>query len=192
METVSLTGGFNDTARDAASAFRAIMNAIARPGQIQTVTGALPPPPLSAAAGAVLLTLCDTDTPVYLAGDADCAAVRDWLAFHTGAPLTGPSHCMFALGRWEALIPLSQYPIGTPEYPDRSATLIVESDTLNTNGSDLTGPGIRERSQLLLPDPDAIQSNQALFPLGIDFLLTSRDQVAGLPRSTSISTPENA
>jgi alpha-D-ribose 1-methylphosphonate 5-triphosphate synthase subunit PhnH len=82
---------------------------------------------MSPAMGAVLLTLCDTETPVYLAGGIDCEAVRTWLAFHTGAPFVGPSHCIFAVGSWDALAPLAVYPIGTSEYPDRSATLIVES-----------------------------------------------------------------
>ena len=101
--TAHLEGGFSDPAPQAATAFRAIMSAMARPGRIETITGATPPAPLSPAAGAVLLTLCDADTPVHLAGDADCAAVRDWIRFHLGAPLTSPEEAMFAVGRWDAL-----------------------------------------------------------------------------------------
>ncbi|WP_238367779.1 phosphonate C-P lyase system protein PhnH [Mesobacterium pallidum] len=186
MDAHALEGGFADPARDAAHAFRAIMNAMARPGTLHDITGATPPAPLSPAAGAALLTLCDTDTPLYLAGDADCPAVRDWVAFHTGAPLTGPSHCMFALGRWEALGPLSTYPVGTPDYPDRSATLIVEMDALTDTGARLTGPGIRDAAALSLPGIDAFCANAARFPLGLDFLFTSGAQLAALPRSTHV------
>ena len=103
MQTQSLEGGFASPAIDASHAFRNLMEAMARPGMIQSITGAEPPAPLSGAAGAVLLTLCDAETPVYLAGEADCEAVRAWLAFHTGAPVTGPSHCMFALGTWQGI-----------------------------------------------------------------------------------------
>lgn len=190
MQAETLSGGFADPAIQAAHAFRSVMEAMARPGTLQDITGAEPPAPLSRAAGAVLLTLCDTDTPVYLAGAADCDAVRSWLAFHTGAPLAGPSHCMFAVGSWEALAPLSAYPVGTSEYPDRSATLIVECPALQAKGATLTGPGIKDRATLSLPEVAAFQANSALYPLGLDFILTSGDQVAALPRSTQIRESE--
>ena len=130
MQANTLSGGFADPATQSAHAFRSVMEAMARPGTIQDIEGAAPPAPLSPAMGAVLLTLCDTETPVYLAGDMDCEAARAWLAFHTGAPFVGPAHCMFAVGKWDALAPLAVYPIGTSEYPDRSATLIVECSEL--------------------------------------------------------------
>jgi alpha-D-ribose 1-methylphosphonate 5-triphosphate synthase subunit PhnH len=127
MQANTLSGGFTKPAAQSAHAFRSVLEAMARPGTIQDIEGAAPPAPMSPAMGAVLLTLCDTETPVYLAGGIDCEAVRTWLAFHTGAPFVGPTHCIFAVGSWDALAPLAVYPIGTSEYPDRSATLIVES-----------------------------------------------------------------
>lgn len=192
MQAQTLSGGFADPASQSAHAFRSVMEAMARPGTIQGIDGASPPAPLSKAAGAVLLTLCDTDTPVHLAGNADCNAVRAWLAFHTGAPVTGPAHCMFAVGAWEALIPLEAYPIGTSAYPDRSATLIVECEGLTPSGATLSGPGIRSQAALSLPELDAFQSNRGLFPLGLDFIFTCGGQLAALPRSTLVSAPEGA
>ena len=186
MRSETLSGGFSDPAIQSAHAFRSVMEAMARPGTIRTIAGAEPPAPLSKAAGAILLTLCDTETPVYLAGEADCDAVRAWLAFHTAAPLTGPSHCMFAVGRWQALAPLSAYPIGTAEYPDRSATLVVECEELAPHGAILTGPGIRECASLSLPDMDAFRANNALFPLGLDFIFASGHELAALPRTTLV------
>lgn len=186
MDTLALEGGFADPARTAAHAFRAVMAAMARPGTLQQITGARPPAPLSPAAGAVILTLCDADTPVHLAGAADCHAVRDWIAFHTGAPTTGPGDCSFAVGAWDALVPLDGYPIGTSEYPDRSTTLIVEMPELTATGTTLRGPGIKDRAALSLPDPGACAANAALYPLGLDFLFTCGDSVAALPRSTKV------
>ena len=87
MNSMALQGGFADAAVQSAHGFRASLEAMARPGSIQTVAGATPPAPLSDAAGALLLTLCDGTTPVHLAGAHDCAAVRDWITFHCGAPL---------------------------------------------------------------------------------------------------------
>lgn len=187
QQAQTLSGGFDDPSIQSAHAFRSVMQAMARPGTIHEVTGAEPPAPLSQAAGAVLLTLCDTDTPVYLAGTADCAPVRAWLAFHTGAPLTGPSQCMFAVGSWDALPPLSAFPVGTPEYPDRSTTLIVERPELTQTGVTLTGPGIKDSAQLSVPDVAAFTANNALFPLGVDFIFTCGTQVAAVPRSTQIT-----
>ncbi|MGJ8605128.1 MAG: phosphonate C-P lyase system protein PhnH [Marivita sp.] len=186
MQAQMLEGGFADPATASAHVFRAIMEAMARPGTLWSLAGAAPPAPLSPAAGAALLTLCDTETPLYLAGDADCDAVRAWVAFHTGAPLVGPKDCMFALGTWEALGPLSVYPVGTSEYPDRSATLIVECSYLRTEGATLTGPGIRDTAALSLPETQAFQDNAALFPLGLDFFFTSGVRIAALPRSTKV------
>jgi len=187
MQTDTLSGGFAAPATDAAHAFRAVMEAMARPGTRQTITGAQPPEPVSPAAGAVLLTLCDTDTPLYLAGDADCDALRGWIAFHTGAPLVGPGDCAFALGSWDALLPLSAYPVGTSEYPDRSATLIVDHPQWTGTDATLRGPGIRDTAQLPLPDLSAFQTNAAQFPLGLDFIFTCGDQIAALPRSARVS-----
>ncbi|MEY8830368.1 phosphonate C-P lyase system protein PhnH [Sedimentitalea sp. XS_ASV28] len=187
MRTDTLSGGFTDPSVQSAHAFRGVMEAMARPGTIQDIDGAEPPAPLSRAAGAVLLTLCDTETPIHLAGATDCDAVRRWLAFHTGAPLSGPSHCMFAVGAWGALAPVSSYPVGTPEYPDRSATLIVECAELAASGATLRGPGIRETARLSLPDTEFFRTNRAHFPLGLDFIFTSGSQLAALPRTTEVS-----
>ena len=186
MQSAALQGGSQDPPRDAAFAFRALMNAMARPGTIETLTGGAPPALLSEAAGTLLLTLTDPETPVYLGGALNCPEVRNWIAFQTGAPLSDPAQCVFAIGTWDDLLPLSAYSHGTPEYPDRSATLIVECDTLSGEGSTLTGPGIRSTTGLLLPDPEAFAQNHAMFPLGLDFYFTSGASVAALPRSTRI------
>lgn len=187
MQVNTLAGGFSDPAIQSAHAFRAVMEAMARPGSLHDITGVAPPAPLSVAAGAVLLTLCDTDTPVCLAGAIDCEAVRAWLAFHTGASLVSPEKCMFAVGTWTALAPLSDYPVGTSQYPDRSATLIVECANLAPSGMTLRGPGIRDNAALSLPEAEAFQTNHALFPMGLDFILTSGSRLAALPRTTEVS-----
>lgn len=186
MQEDALSGGFNSPSTDSAQAFRGIMEAMAYPGRLKDIWGATPPAPLSKAAGTLLLTLCDAETPVYLAGEADCDAVRAWVAFHTGAPVSDPTQCMFAVGTWAALAPLSSYPIGTAEYPDRAATLIIECPELTTSGAILTGPGIKTSTGLSLPDVDAFQANHALYPLGLDFFFTSDTRIAALPRSSRV------
>lgn len=186
MQAQALEGGFANAPVDSALAFRQIMQAMARPGQILTVTGAVPPSTISSAAGVILLTLCDPDTPIYLAPSVDTPDLRGWITFHTGAPVVAPEQSQFALGRWEELCAL-QFPIGTPEYPDRSATLIVEADDLTQGGATLAGPGIRDKQSLTLPETAFFQRNAALFPLGLDFFFTSGATLAALPRTTKVS-----
>ena len=184
--TAILTGGFTDPARQSAHAFRALLEAMARPGRIHQVAGALPPAPLSIAAGVTLLTLADATTPLHLAGGCDREELRGWIAFHCGSPLVGPEEAQFVLGAWEDLHPLSRFRTGEPAYPDRSATLIVEMPQLTATGARLTGPGIERDAQLSLPETAAFQANRALFPLGFDVILTCGDTLAALPRSTRV------
>lgn len=187
MQAVQLEGGFKDPARDAAFAFRAALDAMARPGTITPLSGAVAPAPCSTAAAALLITLCDPSTPLTLAPSHDSDALRDWITFQTGAPFVDAPKAMFALGTWDALAPLSRFSTGTSEYPDRAATLIVEVPDLVARGAVLTGPGIETSSALNLPEVTAFQRNRAQFPLGLDFFFTCGDRVAGLPRSTRVT-----
>lgn len=186
MQAQALEGGFANAPEQAAAAFRAVMQAMARPGRIVSVAGAAPPAPLSAAAGVIALTLCDPDTPVHLAGALDCAALRDWFAFHTDAPVVGRAAAALVFGTWEALLPLDGYAPGTPDYPDRSATLVVETPRLEATGLRLSGPGIAGQVTLSLPEGAAFRANRARFPMGLDFLFTCGTRLAALPRTTRV------
>ncbi|MDC0738689.1 phosphonate C-P lyase system protein PhnH [Cognatishimia sp. SS12] len=186
MQSAALKGGFETPAVQSAVAFREIMTAMARPGHVSHVTGGEAPAPVSAAAAAVILTLCDADTGLYLAGAYDTEAMRAWVRFHTSAPLCGPEACSFALGTWDDLRPLGRFPLGSAAYPDRSATLIVEVAHLQPQGRTLTGPGIQDRAELSLPAGPEFADNHALFPRGLDFIFTCGAQLAALPRSTRV------
>lgn len=191
QDTTPLTGGFDTPATDSAHAFRVVMEAMARPGTIHRLAGGEGPTPLSPAAATLILTLCDGTTPVYLGAAHDIDAIRGWIAFHTGAPVcgsvTGRAQAQFAFGTWADLAPPADFALGTPEYPDRSVTLIVEMDALDNAGATLRGPGIRDTAQLTVPDPAVLRANHARFPLGFDCYFTAGDRIAGLPRSTEIT-----
>jgi alpha-D-ribose 1-methylphosphonate 5-triphosphate synthase subunit PhnH len=182
----ALEGGFIEAPIQSARAFREILEAMARPGTIRRIQGARPPEPVSIAAGTALLVLTDPTTTLHLAGRADCPAVHDWVAFHIGAPLVAAEEADFAVGTWDALQPVTRFKIGQPDYPDRSATLIVEVDRLVNHGPALTGPGIETATWLNLPETATFRANRALFPLGFDTLFTAGDRIAGLPRSTRV------
>lgn len=186
MTPQALLGGFTDAPIQSARAFRACLEALARPGTLWTVEGAVPPAPISVAAGVLILTLCDGTTPVHLGPSVDLPVVRDWVTFHTGAPLVSAKAASFALGTWADLSPVSRFAIGLPDYPDRAATLIVEMPALTATGPRLTGPGIATAAHLSLPETAAFRANRALFPMGFDTYLTCGTRIAGLPRSTIV------
>ena len=185
-EGATLEGGFDTAPIQATHAFRAAMECMARPGRIDEVEGGQVPAPLSVAASVLLLTLCDSETPVFLGKGLDIPHVRGWVTFHTGAPLVGADQAMFGFGCWQDLLPLDRFALGTQEYPDRSATLIVELGDLSPEGAVLTGPGIKDQAMRSLPDLEVLQNNARQFPLGLGFFFTSGTRLAALPRSTQV------
>ena len=173
---------------------------MARPGTMSTVKQlAVPPQPLSPMAAAVALTLCDHDTPLWLDPALQAsAAVRSYLAFHTGAPAANtPSDAAFALASSPAeLMALENFAQGEQEYPDRSTTLILQVDSLSSaNVLALQGPGI-ETTDAIAPWPmprhfaEQWKQNHARFPRGVDVILAAPDGIACLPRTTRIRMME--
>src|SRR5262249_42420997 len=106
------------------AAFRALMDALARPGTIRPLTpAAAAPSPLSATAASVALTALDYETPVWLDAPlaqspqvADCARVTPDPREAAFAFIADPVHAPAFDG----------FSLGTPEYPDRSATLVLQ------------------------------------------------------------------
>ncbi|QXI63109.1 Alpha-D-ribose 1-methylphosphonate 5-triphosphate synthase subunit PhnH [Paracoccus marcusii] len=179
-----MTGhGFTDPSRQSAQGFRVLMDAMARPGTIHRLDQAHAPG-VGPAAATMLLLLADPTTPVHLAGALPDLA--PWLRFHAGCPMADAPSAALAVGRWPDLLPLDRFAVGLPDYPDRSATLIVELDRLDADGPVLRGPGIRDRATLSLPATAPFRANRALFPMGLDFILTCGDRLACLPRSTRV------
>lgn len=186
--STQLTPGFADPFADSQACFRAVLDAMARPGKIHTVDGVTAPAPLHNAAAAALLTLADNETPLWL--DPDAEPARPWITFHTGAPQSPLGGCMFALAL--SLPDLSRLPAGTDEAPETSATVILQVESLASGPRFiLDGPGLREPHTIAItglpPDFAAIwQSNRALFPRGVDLILTAGNQLAALPRGINV------
>lgn len=172
------------------AAFRAVLDTMARPGTIHRIATESPPFPLSAGAAAVALALCDHDTPVWLGATLRVAPVIDWLRFHCGSPIVDtPCDAAFAFVQSASDLRLADFNIGTPDYPDRSTTIVMQVASLNSGaGLTLTGPGIPDRRALCVePQPDNFSSqlaaNRAHFPCGVDLLLIAGNEMAALPRS---------
>ncbi|MBN9081425.1 MAG: phosphonate C-P lyase system protein PhnH [Rhizobiales bacterium] len=200
-QAVTLDGGFADPVFNAQSAFRIIMDAMARPGHVLAIPAyATPPVPLSAIAGTVACTLLDVDTPFWLdQALAANPALQAWLTFHTGARAAAtPVEAHFALvGDPTSMPSLERFALGSHNYPDQSTTLILQVGSLD-GGVPLTfaGPGIKGRKTIApqgLPAGFTAQwhDNGKRFPCGVDLILTSADAIACLPRTARLVETES-
>lgn len=178
--------GFADPVLDAQASFRAVLEAMSRPGRVLRIAPPPEVPPgISPAAAAVLLTLVDAETVLRLHAGAEAEA---WVRFHCGCRLARE-------GADFVLDPAAELPAlgaGTEEEPEHGATLLIEVAALEEGGGwTLRGPGIRDAHRLYVEGaPEgfvaAWAANRARFPRGVDVILCAGDRVAALPRTVSI------
>jgi alpha-D-ribose 1-methylphosphonate 5-triphosphate synthase subunit PhnH len=182
--------GFADPVLGAQSTFRAVLEAISRPGTVVKIgAGLTPPAPLNAASAAVLLTLIDADTALYLPPEAEAA--REWLVFHaTPRMVESMPEAEFALAF--AMPDLGFLNVGTDDGPEQGATLILQIEGIEYGELfELSGPGLAAPRRIALrglPDDFAARwmANHRRFPRGIDLILCAGDELVAFPRSLSI------
>lgn len=175
--------------------FRAVLECFARPGEIRTIDGVAAPAPLAPATAALIQSLADYETPIWLDPSlASVPAIGEWIRFQTGAPLVKEMRdAAFALiGNPSDLPEFAKFALGTEEYPDRSTTLIIQVERFAGHAITIEGPGNKVARRLAvepLPDDFAtrVAANRELFPRGIDLVLTAGEQVMALPRSIRVS-----
>ncbi len=190
-----LSGGFENAPAQCASVFRAILMATARPGTMHEIAYKLHPPSLlSSTTAAVILTLADQDTPLWLAPALTDRKVKSYLKFHTGASLTSEqTSTTFAVFPSTQRPDLSIFPVGSDEYPDRSATVILQIDKTSAPTTVfLEGPGIEKKLTLSLPGLDKefwqfVQNNHQIYPRGLDFLFCLSNAIVACPRSSKVT-----
>ena len=185
--------GFADPGPDSQRCFRRILKALSYPGRLQDMGDLLQqaPEPLFRSTAAVCLTLIDLDTPVWLSHAIDTPDVRQFLSFHCGCPVSAaPGEAAFALlAAAEAESLLARFHPGTPEYPDRAATLLIQAESLSAAPAlPLTGPGILSADLGVSGAGAGFWAERtrinAAFPTGLDMLFLDPRRLAGLPRST--------
>jgi alpha-D-ribose 1-methylphosphonate 5-triphosphate synthase subunit PhnH len=199
LDLARLAPGFSDPGLESQRLFRRLMEAMARPGRVESAADApAPPAGVSRAAGAVLLTLCDAETSLWLPAPLRTSEAAGWLRFHTGCPMAAsPAAAAFALARADDRPALDSFSMGDPKYPDRSTTLVLEVASLSGGASvRLEGPGIRDGVDLAPAGLDAAfwaeRADLApLFPCGLDIILTADDAFVCLPRTTRATVLED-
>jgi alpha-D-ribose 1-methylphosphonate 5-triphosphate synthase subunit PhnH len=196
--TTTIKRGFAHPAAGSQAVFRTVLSAMSEPGRIWMCPALPKESSLQPVTAAVALTLLDYETPVFLAGRLGSDEARDFLAFHTGAPIISePARAGFVIAASaDDLPPIESLNAGTPEYPDRSATVILGVSGFETGTRvSLRGPGIPEFRNFQAGGLEAsfwrlAIGNASRFPLGIDFIFCGPDALAALPRSTQPSFVE--
>ncbi len=190
--------GFADATHDAQAVFRSVLEALSRPGRLQTLEasdGLQAPAPLSRGLTALLLTLLDTETSLHLSGPLASDAAWMYCRFHTGVQRAVETAQADFVATQAAHAQLDGLRLGDDDAPQQGATLIVDTGSLALErgvGLKLSGPGIEHVQRMgLCGLPLAFWQQriamQALFPRGVDLLLVCGSQLIGVPRSTLIT-----
>lgn len=191
--------GFAEPVSDAQRVFRAVLEALARPTEPQVARpGTLPPGPLGAMAGAVVLTLCDEQTPIWIdTALRETDDVETWIRFHTGASIVEEAaDAQFCVVSSPSAMPsLTSLRQGSDEEPHLSATVIV--DAVGATPSRMlrvTGPGVNGEiiwnGAGLPSSPEFLAewtANTRRHPRGVDVILAGDGEVRAVPRTSSLS-----
>ena len=196
--------GFADSTAQSQAVFRSALDAMARPGtpvRIPETSLVSPAPSTNAAAASVLLALLDQDCTLWLSPTLADSSAAAWLRFHTGCQMV--QECSKADFVWAASIaelpPLEQLKQGSAEYPDQSATCVVDvtawriAAASEADAVSFRGPGVRDVRTLAVDGMDAgfVQQHHAMqahAPCGVDIFCCAGDAVLGFPRSVRLST----
>jgi alpha-D-ribose 1-methylphosphonate 5-triphosphate synthase subunit PhnH len=190
-----ITPGFAEPVMESQTVFRRALHAMSRPGEIVEIDCCAEfPNEVHLAAGALLLVLLDQGTRLWLSPSVASECIGAYFRFHTWCTVVErPVEADVAfIGAPQELPRLESFPLGTENYPERSATVVIQVERLvSPGGWTLRGPGIADRSTLApsgLDDRFVRQWSQlhSLFPRGIDVFLASGGRLAGLPRTTRI------
>lgn len=189
--------GFDDPVSGSQAVFRCVLRALSMPGRLVDVPAVAQKPAQGHGAAAVaLLALLDSDCTLWLSPSLRNSEARAWLRFHTGCRcVDDPEQARFLwVAQGDAFPGLASMHAGSDESPELAATCVMEVAQIlaGDNGAwGLEGPGVDGCRQLTvqgLPADFAEQwrVNHGMFPRGVDVLLATDAQLAGLPRSTRL------
>lgn len=149
--------GFHDASAGSQAVFRSALSALSHPGRVIELPRVSGLPLHGHAAAAVLLqALVDSDCTVWLSPSLAATDAAAWLRFHTGCSwAASPAAARFLwVAEADDLPELAGLNAGTDEYPDQSATCVVEVSALGDQGAD----GAPEQSPEKSPEQPSKQS----------------------------------
>ncbi len=167
-----------------------------------SVLAGIEPPGLPRGLTALLLTLLDAETSVWIDPELSSEHGLDYLRFHSGVhTLSDAAEAAFVVWPAERVRPVawSVLDAGTDEVPQSGATLLIEVRSLQSQATSmaatllqLRGPGIESEQTVAVGGLDAAfwQARAALaceYPRGIDLILCCGDTLAAIPRTTRVT-----
>ncbi len=224
----SLHLGFDDPVHGSQQVFRQLLKAMSEPGSVEEVTcidvdGSLIDAGFYKTSYAVGLSLLDSQTPIALSPSLDQTVVSNSLVFHCACPifdLTGSEtnqksnkqqdksevEFLFLNAKeWKGLSKNKILSLGDLAYPERSTTIVVQVDAVdsdlldqeNTQKLSLSGPGIESTRDVYVAGLNgelicSIQENHNAFPLGYDFILAAPNAFLCLPRTCSVEVRKSS
>ena len=198
-----------DPIRAAQQTFRRVLDALARPGDIQqldphpALMAAFPDQPRLVWPATLLLMLVDHEVSLAVTTVADGDALERVVRRRTRVAAAPVESADTVVCDGPSLTPdlITALKRGSLAYPDDGATLLILTDDRATSDAPpvtLSGPGIDGAIRTSLPglSPDLLAARDeaiAHYPMGIDLLLLDRaGRLLGLPRTTTITTTTTA
>jgi len=188
-----------DVVFDAQQHYRLILDSMARPGKINVIPPVEidEPMDINNASALIAFALLNTDASFYAAeGDE----VSNFISLNTSAVNADleDADLVFISGLHEEEF-VQQLKAGTLSYPENSATIIADVNRISKvkiNASlelTLKGPGVKDAEAIYVAGLNAaildeLKTQNEEFPLGIDLILTDRDNnMICIPRSNDFS-----
>jgi alpha-D-ribose 1-methylphosphonate 5-triphosphate synthase subunit PhnH len=193
-----------DEVLDAQRGFRAMLGALARPGTVLRMPAA---PQVAPGVDPRLAQIAHVllDREVTFA-TVDAAPLAQYLSTATGSRWVDAETAdyVFACGA-SPLGALARLQVGTPEFPEAGATVVLSVEVLcaapagaRGMGVVLSGPGIESETGVGIDglhreNLETFARRNADYPLGIDmFLVSALGDVLGLPRTVRLRFEEPA
>ncbi|MFB6235018.1 MAG: phosphonate C-P lyase system protein PhnH [Halopenitus sp.] len=174
-----------DPVHDTRDTFRALCDAMSRPGTVQQT-------PMTPADHAVAATLVDHEVSTYTDDDD----LREQLSSQGRLTESQPSEADIVHTHGVPSWDVGELVRGSLVEPSDGATAIYRVESLSTRPEDglttiiVSGPGVPDTRTASLGLPaeeiDAIAAAQSTYPRGVDIIFTAADQVVSIPRSVSM------
>lgn len=198
------TAALLDTIRSDQQTFRTALSVLSNPGRTERLATAsrsdAPAVNGNRFTGPLLMALLDHEVSFSVEPGPDAGAFAAYILKRTRCPIVSADRAAFVVADHSTLdqqLPLELH-TGSFDYPDDSATLIVQVPTLDQNvAADLTivveGPGVPGRRVVKLTGVGgeffaARDRANAHYPIGIDLLFIDQEgRIIGLPRTSQVT-----
>jgi len=185
---------------DAQVHFRTILDSMARPGKVNNI-GEIKiqsPANLHPASALVAFALLNRDVAFYVRNNKE--EISEYFVVNTNSKPTTISNAdfVFIAGTDDDQI-LLETNIGVLEYPEKSATIIIDVDHIydvpkdQTHEIILQGPGVDGEKRVYVSNISsnilqALKEQNSEYPLGVDVILTDGEgNIMCIPRSNNFS-----